>query len=129
MITVLIVFMGFLGTSSLLDLTPILSTRLYVELDMTSGMESTLGFVSFIGLALSYVISGLVADKIGKRNCVLLAGVWMLFWNVMASIAWNATWVIVFRLMFSLAAGEFHVRKGHKQQEILNMNSFLNNAS
>ena len=68
-------------------------------------MESILGFVSFIGLALSYVISGLVADKIGTRNCVLLAGVWMLFWNLVTSAAWNATSVVVSRFIFCLGAG------------------------
>ena len=100
-----ILFFGFFSEVSETSLMPILSTRLYVEFELTSSLESAMGAASFAGFAVGYVLWGAIADKIGRRPALILSHCWVLFWAIMCAIAPTVGWLIAFRLIYSLAGG------------------------
>ncbi|XP_075264709.1 uncharacterized protein LOC142356802, partial [Convolutriloba macropyga] len=60
-ITMVTVFAGYCGRNALLDMTPVLSTRLFVEMNLTPEMESALATVTFIGMTISYLFTGCIS--------------------------------------------------------------------
>ncbi|XP_075259618.1 synaptic vesicle 2-related protein-like isoform X2 [Convolutriloba macropyga] len=107
MMTVL--FFAWFAEHSEINLMPILSTRLYVEMDLTPELESALGAASFAGFAVSYPLWGIIADKIGRRPTLILSHCWILFWGILCCLAPSLTWLIVFRVMYSLAGGIMNI--------------------
>ena len=105
--TMITVFVGYSARHALLDMAPVLSTRLYVEMDLTPEMESALATVTFIGMTISYLLTGWIANKFGRKKCVVWGTVWTLFWNALSAVAWNMQSLIVFRFMWSFGACKF----------------------
>ena len=105
-IILFVMFMGFCCEHALLDMIPVLSTRLYVELDLTPELESTLGTVTFFGLTFSIIINGFLANKFGRKTSTIASSVWMIFWSILCSVSWNDASLIAFRFMFSFGGGK-----------------------
>ncbi|XP_075263012.1 putative transporter SVOPL isoform X2 [Convolutriloba macropyga] len=106
-INFLIISFGFVSLWSTVQLIPYLSTRLYVEFDLTPELESTLSVASFSGFAISHPLAGYVADRIGRKPAILLTSCWLAFWSFMCCSAQNITQLILYRCFFSLAGGNF----------------------
>ena len=125
MMTVL--FFAWFAEHSEINLMPILSTRLYVEMDLTPELESALGAASFAGFAVSYPLWGIIADKIGRRPTLILSHCWILFWGILCCLAPSLTWLIVFRVMYSLAGGKrlFHLFSRFLEKSILEKDKHL----
>ena len=104
-INFLIISFGFVSLWSTVQLIPYLSTRLYVEFDLTPELESTLSVASFSGFAISHPLAGYVADRIGRKPAILLTSCWLAFWSFMCCSAQNITQLILYRCFFSLAGG------------------------
>ena len=98
-LTMVAVFVGYSGRHALLDMMPVLSTRLYVEMNLTPELESSLATVTFVGMALSYIITGVFADAYGRRTCAIWGTVWIVFWNTLCAISWNIESLIAFRML------------------------------
>ena len=108
-ITMVTVFAGYCGRNALLDMTPVLSTRLFVEMNLTPEMESALATVTFIGMTISYLFTGWIANKFGRKVCVVWGTIWTFFWNARGALAWNIESIIAFRAFWSLSACELTV--------------------
>ena len=102
---ILILFMAFAGEHALMDMIPVLSTRLYVELDLTAEREANLGVVTFAGLTFSYMVNGVIADKIGRKWSTIFSSVWVIFWNVLCAASYNYATILSFRLIYSFGSG------------------------
>ncbi|XP_075248246.1 uncharacterized protein LOC142341209 isoform X2 [Convolutriloba macropyga] len=98
------VFFGYCARHSILDMTPVLSTRLYVEMDLTPELESVFAIVTFVGITLSFLLSGLIAGRIGRKTCAILGTGWMVLWNILCGCAWNIEVLILLRFLMSLGA-------------------------
>ena len=97
---------AYMAQYNMVTMMPYLSTRLYVDMDLSPSLESSLGVASYAGFAVSYPFWGLVADKFGRRWSLLLASFWILFWNALYVLSPSISWVVAFRLMYSLAGGK-----------------------
>ena len=83
--------------------------RLYVELGLTAEMESALSIASFAGFAFCHLFWGWVADRFGRRTYALWSSLWIVFWSLLCIVAPTYSWLIAFRLIYSLAGGELDI--------------------
>ena len=105
-LTMFTVFVGYCGRHALLDLMPVLSTRLYVEMDLTPELESALATVTFLGKTLSYLMTGVIANIFGRYACAIWGTVWAIVWNTLCAVSWNIESLIAFRLLWSFGSSE-----------------------
>ena len=103
---VFITFMGYFAKHSIMDMMPVLSTRLYVQFDWTPELESALGAATFAGQTLSYLLTGLLASRVGRKTCTVFGMVWTVSWTVLWSFSWSIESLIAIRLISSLGVGE-----------------------
>ena len=113
--TMVSVFFGYCARHSILDMTPVLSTRLYVEMDLTPELESVFAIVTFVGITLSFLLSGLIAGRIGRKTCAILGTGWMVLWNILCGCAWNIEVLILLRFLMSLGACKYTCLIGEKK--------------
>ena len=86
---IFIAFMGYLSVHTILDMMPVLSTRLYVEFDWTPELESSLGAATFAGQTVSYLVTGLVANRVGRKMGSVFGMAWTVFWSILWSLSWD----------------------------------------
>ncbi|XP_075257458.1 synaptic vesicle 2-related protein-like isoform X2 [Convolutriloba macropyga] len=89
----------------LVNMMAYLSTRLYVELGLTSEQESILSVSSYSGFAASHLFWGWVGDQYGRRKYALASAIWIVFWSLLCVIAPSYGWLVGFRFLYSLAGG------------------------
>ncbi|XP_063717621.1 synaptic vesicle 2-related protein-like [Symsagittifera roscoffensis] len=56
-------------------------------------------------MIVSYPLWGLVSDRWGRKKSTLLASLWISTWSLLCCVAPSVTWLIAFRLFYSLAGG------------------------
>ena len=105
-ILIAITFFVPFGEIGEIMLMPILSTRLYAEMGLTPKMESLLASASFFGFAIGYPFWGVVADRVGRKPALIFTHCWILLWGIMSAAAPSISWLIAFRIMYSLAGGK-----------------------
>ena len=103
---IFIAFMGYLSMHTILDMMPVLSTRLYVEFDWTPELESSLGAATFAGQTVSYLLTGLVANRVGRKMGSIFGMAWTVFWSILWSLSWDIESLIAIRLLASLGLGK-----------------------
>ncbi|XP_075249701.1 synaptic vesicle 2-related protein-like isoform X2 [Convolutriloba macropyga] len=99
-----VTFLGYFGVYGSMQLTIYLSTRLYVEMGLTPTIESLLSVCSYTGFAVGFPVVGVLADKIGRKNTIVISFCWIAFWNCMCALSPDIKWLLIFRTGYSLAA-------------------------
>ncbi|XP_075258402.1 putative transporter SVOPL [Convolutriloba macropyga] len=95
----------FFSQFLLLHMLPFLSTRLYVDLNLTPSQESAFSISSYFGFALSYVLWGWFSDKFGRKTYALASSVWIAIFSLFSAVAPSYTWLLICRVGYSLAGG------------------------
>ena len=98
--------MGYFGKHSIMEMMPVLSTRLYVQFNWTPQLESTLGTATFAGHTLSYLLSGVLASRVGRKWCSILGMTWTMFWTVLGCFSGSIECLVALRLLASLGFGK-----------------------